>query len=152
MTIAIILISILGIAALANGVMYVVKRVTTEYYTDEGLGFGIGFWVLGTIWLIAFMCITHFALSEQVVSGVVYNTKNNNAISGKTTFSVRASEDTYVSEENKSSYCLPKDSPYIDLVNKAAQDKSIKVIVTTSKFFKFAAPWTCVDNVKVERR
>lgn len=91
-------------------------------------------------------------LSRQTVSGVVYNTKNDVFISGNTTFSVRASEDTYVSEENRSSYCLPPGSPYIKLVNEAARNKDIKVVVTTEKAFEWAAPWTCIDNVKVERR
>lgn len=91
------------------------------------------------------------SFSEQNVSGIVYNTKNNSIISGNTTFSIRASENTYVSEENKSSYCLPPNSQYKELVNKAARDKRIKVVVATSKYFKLKAPWTCVDNVKVER-
>lgn len=88
--------------------------------------------------------------SEDNVSGIVYNTENNGPISGATSFSVRAAVDTYVSEENKSSYCLPKESPYIALVNKAARDKSIKVVITTKKGFWFKAPWTCVNNVTVE--
>lgn len=92
------------------------------------------------------------AISEQNVSGIAYNVKNNTFISGNTHFSVRASEDTYVSEENKSSYCLPPNSPYIALVNEAAKDKSIKINVQTDKMFRVvAAPWVCADNVKVYR-
>ena len=111
--------------------------------------------LLGFISLAVFLVFTlgsvKFEASNQNVSGVVYNVGNDNFISGNTTFSVRASEDTYVSEENRSSYCLPKGSEYIALVNKAAEDKDIKVVVKTSKFFKFPAlPWTCVDNVTVE--
>lgn len=90
-------------------------------------------------------------MSEQTVSGVVYNTKNNKFLSGTTSFSVRASENTYVSEENRSSYCLPPKSPYIELVNKAAKNKDIKVVVTTKKAFAFASsPLGCIDNVTVE--
>lgn len=111
--------------------------------------------ILGS--LIGFILFTFFVLlifgkaefSEQNVSGIVYNTTNNSAISGKTKFSVRAAVDTYVSEENQSSYCLPEGSPYKDLVNRAAADKNIKVQVTTEKGFWWAAPWTCIDNVKV---
>lgn len=100
------------------------------------------------IWLIGGLRIS---TSEQAVSGVVYNTSNNAWLSGNTNFSVRASEDTYVSEENRSSYCLPPNSPYIDIVNKAALDKNTKVIVTTEKHFSWQfAPWTCVPIVKVE--
>lgn len=99
--------------------------------------------------LFILLFCTQAALSEQNVSGIVYNTKNNGAFTGNTQFSVRAAVDTYVSQENQSSYCLPQNSPYKELVNRAAADKTIKVVVTTKKFFKWAAPWTCVDNVTV---
>lgn len=101
----------------------------------------------GFFWLL--FC-TQMAFSEENVSGIVYNTKNNKALTGNTTFSVRAAVDTYVSEENQSSYCLPPNSPYKDLVNRAAADKTIKVVVTTKKYFRgWVAPWTCVPNVTV---
>lgn len=90
-----------------------------------------------------------FKGSNERVSGVVYNTSNDSLIAGNTYFSVRASEDTYVSQENRSSYCLPPNSPYIDLVNRAAENKEIKVVVTAEKYFAIKAPWTCIDNVKV---
>lgn len=100
--------------------------------------------------LLFFALITGWKSSNERVSGIVYNTSNDSLIGGKTRFSVRASEDTYVSEENQSSYCLPHGSKYIDLVNRAAEDKRIKVVVTESKFFEFPmAPWTCKDNVTV---
>lgn len=90
--------------------------------------------------------------SESVVSGIVYNTKNNNMFGGNTCFSVRASENTVVTKENTSKFCLPPNSPYIKLVNEAARDKNIKVVVTSSKVFTMvSSPWQCVDNVKVER-
>ena len=99
-----------------------------------------------------FLPSVRIAVSEENVSGVVYNTSNNRFISGNTHFSVRASEDTYVSEENRSTYCLPPNSPYIKLVNEAARDKSIKVNVQTDKMFRVvAAPWVCADNVHVYR-
>lgn len=90
--------------------------------------------------------------SEQNVSGIVYNVKNDAFISGNTHFSVRAAVDTLVTEENESSYCLPPNSPYIALVNEAAENKDIKVVVKTSKVFRLvSAPWVCVDNVTVTR-
>lgn len=99
-----------------------------------------------------FLLFTKVSFNEQVVSGVVYNTSNNQFISGNTKFSIRASENTYVSEENKSSYCLPKESPYIALVNEAATNKDTKVKVTTTKAFQVVpAPWVCIENVKVEK-
>lgn len=103
----------------------------------------IGFW---------FMLCVDYEPSEQVVSGIVYNTTNNGALSGNTKFSVRASTDTYTNESNESTYCLPGNSPYKEIVNEAAADKTVKVVVTTKKFFAIkSSPWTCVDNVVVTR-
>lgn len=156
MVLAIILISILGIGALACGVMYFVRRADLDYSWENEhhpriFYYGLAFWVLGVVWLFAFISTLGFAMSEENVSGIVYNTKNNAAISGNTYFSIRAAVDTYVSNENQSSFCLPPNSPYKELVNQAASDKNIKVVVTTKKYFKFKAPWTCVDNITVTR-
>jgi preprotein translocase subunit Sec63 len=97
----------------------------------------------------ALLCV-RFKLSNEVVSGIVYNTTNDRAISGATCFYVRAGENTYVNENNESSYCLPKGSPYIALVNKAAEDKRIKVVVTAHKYgLTVKAPWGIVPNVTV---
>lgn len=90
--------------------------------------------------------------SDNVVSGIVYNNQNNSIFGGNTYFRVRASENTVVTGENTSKFCLPPNSPYIKLVNEAAKDKNIKVVVTSSKVFTMVpSPWRCVDNVKVER-
>ena len=111
---------------------------------------------MGLIFLAFFAFIgvaifSNWAWSEDNVSGIVYNTTNNGFIAGNTDFKVRAAVDTYVNESNESSYCLPKGSPYIALVNEAARDKNIKVQVTTTKGFWFKMPWTCINNVKVEK-
>lgn len=90
-----------------------------------------------------------FNLSNERVSGIVYNTTNDRAISGATCFSVRAGENTYVNQNNTSSYCLPKGSQYIGLVNKAAEDKRVKVVVVAHKYFAVQAPWTVYPNVTV---
>jgi hypothetical protein len=90
-----------------------------------------------------------FKTSNERVSGIVYNTQNDRLISGKTTFSVRASENTVVTEENASNYCLPKGSKYIALVNRAAEDKRIKVVVTSGKYVAVQLPWSCNSNVVV---
>jgi hypothetical protein len=95
------------------------------------------------------MFFVRFKLSNETVSGIVYNTTNNRFISDATMFSVRASEATYTTEENRSTYCLPPNSPYKALVNRAAQDKRVKVVVTADKYFAIKAPWTCQPNVKV---
>lgn len=90
--------------------------------------------------------------SDNVVSGIVYNNQNNSIFGGNTYFRVRASENTVVTKENTSKFCLPPNSPYIKLVNEAAKDKNIKVVVTSSKVFTMVpSPWHCVDNVKVDR-
>lgn len=91
--------------------------------------------------------------SDGIVSGIVYNNQNNSIFSGNTYFSVRALENTVVTRENASRFCLPPNSPYIELVNEAARNKNIKVVVTTSKMFMIASsPWQCIDNVKVEKQ
>ena len=100
--------------------------------------------------LIPLALFSRWEYSEDNVSGIVYDTTNNGAISGNTNFKVRASVDTYIDKDsNESAYCLPPNSPYKELVNKAAADKTIKVQVTTKKGFWFKAPWTCIDNVRV---
>lgn len=102
--------------------------------------------IFGLLFMLFFVS---FKGSNEVVSGVVYNTTHDKWLSGNSGFSIRASEDTYVSEENKSSYCLPPNSEYKELVTRAAEDKTIKVVVEAKKYFAFQAPWTCKDNVTV---
>lgn len=111
--------------------------------------FGLSVIILLVVGFLFLVLFSRFEWSEDNVSGIVYNTTNNSVISGNTRFSVRAAVDTYVSEENKSEYCLPPSSPYKELVNRAAANKEIKVQVTTKKGFWFKAPWTCVNNVTV---
>jgi hypothetical protein len=107
--------------------------------------------ILLILFLAFFLALftVRFKASEERVSGIVYNTKNDHALNGTTTFSVRASVDTYVNQNNESSYCLPPHSPYIALVNKAAEDKNVKVVVVAKKYFAVQAPWTCKNNVTV---
>lgn len=107
--------------------------------------------VLTVIAFFTLVLFTRIEWSEDNVSGIVYSTTNNAAISGNTNFKVRASVDTYINEDksNESAYCLPPNSQYKELVNKAAADKNIKVNVTTKKGFWFKLPWSCVDNVAV---
>ena len=110
----------------------------------------IGFlMIIGILGLVFLAIFSNWTWSEDNVSGIVYSTTNNGAISGNTNFKIRASVDTYINESNESAYCLPPNSPYKELVNKAAVDKSVKVIVTTKKGFWLKAPWTCIDNVTV---
>ncbi len=101
-----------------------------------------------TLLVVSFF-IVGFQFHNERVSGIVYNTKNDDFPGGNTTFSVRAGVDTYVSKDNESSYCLPPNSPYIAVVNKAAEDKNVKVVVESTKYFAFQPPWVCYPNVKV---
>lgn len=106
--------------------------------------------VLTIIFILGGLFFVRFKLSNEVVSGIVYNTTNDRAISGATMFSVRAGENTPVTDENKSTYCLPPNSPYKALVNRAAADKRVKVTVEARKYgLTLKAPWTCVANVTV---
>lgn len=112
-------------------------------------------YILTIMIVVTIYCILSVRLqvSDNVASGIVYNNQNNSIFSGNTYFSIRASENTVVTKENISNFCLPPNSPYIKLVNEAAKDKNIKVVVTSSKVFTMmSAPWGCVDNVKVERQ
>lgn len=117
-------------------------------YIDSDVVFGLGFIIIIALIIFAALFV-RFQLSNSVVSGIAYNTTNDGFISGNTNFSVRAGENTPVSEENQSTYCLPPNSPYKDLVNRAAQDKRVKIVVTAEKYFAIQAPWVCNPNIKV---
>ncbi len=84
--------------------------------------------VIGVIFSLLFV---RFKLSNETVSGIAYNTTNDRFISNATCFSVRASEATYVNQETKSTYCIPPNSEYKELVNRAAADKRVKITVIT---------------------
>lgn len=105
--------------------------------------------VLIVLALIFAAIFVRFRLDNETTSGIAYNTTNDRFISGATQFSVRAGENTPTTEQNESIYCLPGDSPYKELVNRAAADKRVKITVTSSKFFAVKAPWICQDNVTV---
>lgn len=117
----------------------------------EFLGYMLTILIIATP--IYCVLLIRWQASENIVSGIVYNNQNDSLLGGNTYFSVRASENTVVTKENASKFCLPPNSPYIKLVNEAAKNKNIKVVVTSNKVFTIASsPWQCVDNVKVERQ
>lgn len=103
-----------------------------------------------TAGLFLLICI-HWQPSEELVSGIVYNNKNDKFISHNTSFYIRAGVDTYINETNETGYCLPPGSPYIPIVKEAAEDKSIRVVVKANKKFQIMWPWQCMDNVVVEK-
>jgi hypothetical protein len=122
------------------------KNINEKGFIEE-----VGLMIGGLFFLILLFSafFVRFQSSQSVVSGIVYNTRTNNAISGNTTFAVRASVDTYVNQSNESDFCLPPHSPYEALVKKAAADKSVKVIITAHKYFALQSPITCRANVIV---
>ena len=103
--------------------------------------------IVGAFWLLFSI---KWQGSNDVVSGIVYDTTNDGWLSGNTTFKVRASENMAVTEDTSPVYCLPPNSKYIELVNKAAEDKSVKVIVKSKRAFAIMLPWGCMDNVTVD--
>lgn len=130
----------------------ITKQEKNEMSNQKGFieEFAVFFILIIVVGFFSLLLFTKWESSENNVSGIVYSTTNNSAVSGNTHFKVRASVDTYIDKDtNESAYCLPQHSPYKALVNKAAADKKIKVQVTTKKGFWFKAPWTCIDNVTV---
>lgn len=123
------------------------KKDENGFIEAIGLLFGVLFIFIALVLFAIFF--VRFQLSNQVVSGIAYNTTNNRFISDATCFSVRAGENTPVTEENQSTYCLPPNSPYKDLVNKAAADKRVKITVESKKYFAIKLPWTVQPNVTV---
>lgn len=125
-------------------------------YDDSNVFAGIGI-VLVVLFVIAIFFaafFVRFKASQSVVSGIVYNTEVGHVVSGKTTFSVRASVDSFIyhnsdGSTNESDFCLPPHSPYLALIKKAAANKNIKVDVTSNKFFAIQSPFTCHSNVIV---
>lgn len=123
-------------------------RSNQKGYIDGEIIWGLFLILLVPAFIFAALFV-RFQASNSVVSGIAYNTSNDSLIGGNTHFSVRAGENTPVSEENQSTYCLPGNSPYKDLVNRAAQDKRVKIVVESKKYFAIQAPWVCHDNVIV---
>lgn len=114
------------------------------------IGCAVLFAVLLFSWVFILALFAKWEIAEDNVSGIVYSTTNNGPIAGNTSFKVRASVDSFIDKNtNESSYCLPANSPYKALVNKAASNKTVQVQVTTKKGFWVKAPWTCIDNVIV---
>lgn len=86
--------------------------------------------VIQGIWFLAHLRVH---LSEDVVSGIVYNASFDEWPNNKTCFSVRAAAEMAVTEDTSPRYCLPAGSQYTDIVRKAAEDKNVKVVVKVKK-------------------
>lgn len=86
--------------------------------------------IIQGIWFVAHLRVQ---LSENVVSGIVYNASFDKWPNNKTCFSVRAAAEMAVTEDTSPRYCLPAGSQYTDIVRKAAEDKNVKVVVKAKK-------------------
>ena len=105
--------------------------------------------ILGCVYLIGRIS---WHTSDKIVSGIVYNATFDSWPDGNTTFKVRASAEMAVTDETSPTYCLPPDSPYIEIVKQAAADKNIKVIVRVNKRPPHLRDsfLHCDDNTEVE--
>lgn len=112
------------------------------------VAFGVIIW---GIW-----ALLHFSmqLSEEVVSGIVYDAHFDDWPAGNTTFKIRAAAEMAVTEETSPTYCLPSGSQYESIVREAAENKDIKVIVRVKQMpphFREGA-FKCEDNVEVTKK
>jgi hypothetical protein len=125
------------------------KEQTNHNNADSG--FMVVEWLITAFIVLLILAIffVRLQLSNGVVSGIVYNTSHDSLIGGNTHFSVRAGENTPVTKENESKFCLPPNSPYKELIIRAAKDKRVKVEVESKQHFSLQAPWVCVNNVVV---
>lgn len=89
---------------------------------------------------------------DNVASGVVYNASFNKWPSGRATFGIRATENTVITQENASTFCLPKGSKYTELIRKAAEDKSVKLVVEKKSGIYWHVIFGCSDNVIVRKK
>lgn len=110
--------------------------------------FGVIIW---GIW-----ALLHFSmqLSEEVVSGIVYDAHFDDWPAHNTTFKIRAAAEMAVTEETSPTYCLPSGSQYESIVREAAENKDVKVVVKVKQMpphFREGA-FKCEDNVEVTKK
>ena len=106
------------------------------------------------IWVV--WAVFHFSmqLSEEVVSGIVYDAHFDDWPAHNTTFKIRAAAEMAVTEETSPTYCLPSGSQYESVVREAAENKDIKVIVKVKQMpphFREGV-FKCEDNVEVTKK
>ena len=93
-------------------------------------------------------------MSEEVVSGIVYDATFDDWPGHNTIFKIRASAEMAVTEGTSPTYCLPSGSQYESIVREAAEDKDIKVVVKVKQMplhFRKSA-FRCEDNVEVTKK
>lgn len=106
------------------------------------------------IWVV--WAVFHFSmqLSEEVVSGIVYDAHFDDWPAHNTTFKIRAAAEMAVTEETSPTYCLPSGSQYESVVREAAENKDIKVIVKVKQMpphFREGV-FKCEGNVEVTKK
>lgn len=106
------------------------------------------------IWGVWALFHLDWKMSEEVVSGIVYNARFDDWPGHNTTFQIRAAAEMAVTEGTSPTYCLPSGSPYESIVHEAAEDKDIKVVVRVKQMplhFRESA-FKCEDNVEVTKK
>lgn len=112
------------------------------------VAFGVIIW---GVW-----ALFHFSmqLSEEVVSGIVYDAHFDDWPAHNTTFKIRAAAEMAVTEDTSPTYCLPSGSQYESIVREAAENKDVKVVVKVKQMpphFREGA-FKCEDNVEVTKK
>jgi hypothetical protein len=106
----------------------------------------------GIILMVLSSLFVRVNFGEKNISGIVYNLENNSFWGGNTYFSIRAGENTLITSENQSSFCLPPEAvDDIKIINEAGADKRIKVNIQTEKGIWFLPPWKCLDKMTVTK-
>lgn len=123
-----------------------------EAVVDKIVAFIVIVMIIGGIFGVYKLLNMSWQAKEQVVSGIVYDASFDEWPGNNTTFKVRASVEMAVTEQTSETFCLPPDSQYIDIIRKAAEDKSVKVVVRVKKTkpHQRKSFWSCDDNTEVE--
>lgn len=107
--------------------------------------------VAGVVWASLYFSMQ---LSEEVVSGIVYDAHFDTWPGHNTRFKVRAAAEMAVTKDTSPTYCLPSGSQYESVVREAAEDKDIKVVVKVKQMpphFREGV-FKCDNNVEVTKK
>lgn len=103
-----------------------------------GLGWGIGYWTLGVIWLIAFLVSLNISFTNQNLTGYIYASQST---FGYTTAHIRFSQSA--GQDVQPSFCVKTDSPVGQQIQRLAGSGQ-KVRVDIPRYFYFANnPFAC---------
>lgn len=128
------------------------KKTAVEAIIDISEAFIVIAMIIAGVFGVYKLLNMSWQSKEQVVSGIVYDASFDEWPGNDTTFKVRASVEMAVTEQTSQTFCLPPDSEYIDIIRKAAEDKSVKVVVRVKKTkpHQRKSFWNCDDNTEVK--